>query len=401
MLQVTDVRVGVEHELRVWAGSVQVDFRRVLPRVAGNLRALHPGDPRARRLPSGVVLTADGQEVELASPPVRWGAAAPRAVDALLAAERAVLAERLAEVVGADRLSGFSTHVNVTVPDDRVVDVGRRFVRYAGLATALVAEPATSSGLLVRPRRGRLEVGGEYAEGEHLVAWMTFLGSAAAALLANVPPPRLPQPVVAPSREKFGWFLPVEGPYADLIQGREPGTELLATAWSWARPWCLRDGVDPTPVDRLVAGAPLRLQVRTSSPDACTTSAPEHVPVLSSPDTGPRQRPDGIDAETLWLTWDHVVWVFGDGNRHVHAVLPVEDEEDFLARLDAGRYDEVLRRELRRRLGRRRLLVHADVGRHLWWHAVRPGALVPAERGPGGAVPHVSRRRAATQLRES
>ncbi len=397
----TGVRVGVEHELRVWAGAVQLDFRRVLPRIAGNLRALHPGDPRARRLPSGVVLTADGREAELASPPVRWGAAAPRAVEALLALERSALAERVAGLVGvdgADRLSGFSTHVNVTVPDDRVVDVGQRFVRHAGLATVLVAEPASSSGLLVRPRRGRLEVCGEYAEGEHLVAWLTFTGSVVAALLADDPPPRLPPPVVVPSREKFGWFLPVEGRYADLVQGRGPARELLAAAWSWARPWCLRDGVDPTPVDRLVAGAPLRLQLRTPAPDACTTGVPVDVPTHSSPETGPRQRPGGVDVETLWLTWGHVVWVFSDGLRHVHAVVPVEDEEDFLARLDGGRYDEVVRREMDRRIGRRRLLVHADVGRHLWWHEVRPGALVPAERGPDGAVPRVSRRRAGRQM---
>ena len=62
----------------------------------------------------------------------------------MLAIERSVLALRVAEVAGADRITGFSTHVNVSVPDDRVVDVGRRFARHCGLATALVAEPGTS-----------------------------------------------------------------------------------------------------------------------------------------------------------------------------------------------------------------------------------------------------------------
>ena len=102
-----------------------------------------------------MALTADGREAELATPPIPWDGAAPHRLDALLAAERSVLARRVAEKIGADRLTGFSTHVNVSVPDDRVVKVGRRFVASCGLATALVAEPRTSSGLLVRPRRGR------------------------------------------------------------------------------------------------------------------------------------------------------------------------------------------------------------------------------------------------------
>jgi hypothetical protein len=223
----------------VWRGDEQVDFRHALPLVAAGLRSLDPGDPRARRLPSGVALTADGREAELATPPLAWGRGAPERLDALLASERAELAARLAEQVGADRLTGFSTHVNVTVDDDRVVEAGRRFTRYVALATAVVAEPATSSGLLVRPRRGRLEVGGEYAEGGDLVAWVTFVGSAVAALLADAPPPEVPEPVSVPAREKFGWYLPVEGVYADLL--REPGRAraLLTEVWYWSRLLCL------------------------------------------------------------------------------------------------------------------------------------------------------------------
>jgi hypothetical protein len=122
--------------------------------------------------------------------------------------------------------------------------------------------------------------------------------------------------------------------------------------------------------------------------------------VLSFSDTGPRRLAGGIEAETLWLTWGHVVWAFADGDRRAYAVLPVDDEADFLARLDQGGYDDDIRRELSRRLGRRRLLVHADIDRGVWWHEVRPGALVPAERTADGAVPSVSRRRAARQLRQ-
>jgi hypothetical protein len=393
------VRAGVEHELRVWAGAEQVDFRQALPLVAGGLRALDPGDPRARRLPSGVVLTADGREAELATPPVPWAGDAPTRLDALLAAERAELAVRVAAACGADRLTGFSTHVNVSVPDDRVVDVGRRFARSCALATAVVAEPASSSGLLVRPRRGRLEVGGEYAEGEDLVALLTFVGSAVSALVAGSPPPDLPDPVVEPAREKFGWYLPPDGPYADLLTGELHGAGLLGTAWEWARPWCVRDGIDPAPVDRLVAGAPLRLAQHHRDAGACTVSSPSDVPRPPTTSTGPRRLADGTEAEALWVTWSHVVWRFARGGRTAYAVLPVDDEEDFLVRLDGGGLDADIRQELGRRLGRRRLLVHADLDGRVWWHAVRPGALVPAERTRDGLVPRVSRLRAGRQLR--
>src|SRR5262249_50049396 len=128
-------RVGVEHELGVWSGQEQLDFRLLLPVVADALRTLDPGDPRARRLPSGVMLTADGREAELATPPLAWEATAPRRLDRLLAAERSELASRVAEVAGADRVTGFSTHVNVSVPDDVAVEVGHRFARQCGLAT--------------------------------------------------------------------------------------------------------------------------------------------------------------------------------------------------------------------------------------------------------------------------
>ena len=193
----------------------------------------------------------------------------------------------------------------------------------------------------------------------------------------------------------------MEGPYADLVHGRVPGTDLLATAWDWARPWCVRDGVDPEPVDRLVAGAALRLQKGTETADACTIEPPDDVPALPARDTGPRRLAGGIEAETLWLTWAHVVWAFSDGHRQAYAVLPVDDEGDFLARLDRGEHDDVVSRELGRRLGRRRLLVHADIDRQVWWHEVRPGALVPAERTMDGAVPRVSRRRAARAHRQA
>ena len=80
---------------------------------------------------------------------------------------------------------------------------------------------------------------------------------------------------------------------------------------------------------------------------------------------------------------------------------PVEQEGDFLRALDSGALDTPVERMLRRRGIRRRLVVNAQIGQPGLWHDVRPGALVPAERGPDGSVPRVSRRLARRDLLRS
>ncbi len=398
------VLAGVEHEYAAWDGAVQQDFRTLLPAVAGDLRALDPGDPRARRLPSGCALTADGWEAEIATPPLPVGPGAPQRLDALLATQRTELAVELA-AQGVPRLTGFSTHVNISVPDDRVVDIGRQFVRHAALCTVIAAEPRQSAGLLVRPRRSRLEIGGEYAEGEDLVALVTFVSSAVGALVAGSVPPRGPAPVVVPSREKYGWHLPPEGPYAMLLAdgptaALSVGTsvmtakELFELTWRWARPSCLAQGLDPGACDRLVAGRRWRLQSTLPAETFTVLPVPVHDPPALGYDTTSRKRPGGVVAETTWVSWGHVAWGFHRGPRALYAVIPATQEEEFLRRLDGGHLDEIVDRELSRRGRRRRLMVNAQITGPAWWDEIRPGALVPAERDGSGVVPRVSYRRA-------
>ena len=401
LADVHDVRrAGVEHEYQLWAADEQVDFRTVLPAVAGHLRCLDPGDPRARRLPSMVALTADGREAELATPPLVIDGGTPQSLDRLLAVERSRLAAATAPSV--DAITGFSTHVNVSVPDAVVAEVAQLFARRCGVAAAMIGEPASSAGLFVRARRGRLEVGGEYAEGDDLVASLTFVLAAVAALCLDRDPPSWPEPEIVASREKFGWFLPPTGSLGQVLrEGRRTrldGTAdaglLLARTWAWARPACLSLGLDPTPVDSLVAGAPLRLEsVRAAG--LCSVDHPTHLAGDVPTRTAPRSIAGGPVAESVWLTWQHAVWGVFDGDRALYAVVGAGQEAEFLARLDAGDFDAAVRRELGRDHGRRRLMVHAQLTGPTWWHDVRPGALVPAERGPDGSLPAVSYRRAA------
>lgn len=365
------LRVGVEHEYQLWRAGQQVDFRTIIADLTPGLRTLDPGDPRARRLPSGVALTADGWEAELATPPLQVSTTAPGWIDALLRAERTELLAA-GRMSGIDQMTGFSTHLNVSVNDEEVLGLGRAFAEHCLGALADILQPAECSGMFVRPRRGRLEVGGEYAEGDDLCAALILLVACVDSLTMKAPPP-VRAPLLTPSREKFGWYA------ATTPSGQ------LSTVWVWARPAALRVGLDPAPVDRLALGSRPTRRLRNEDPATCTFAVRD-APLPTPPtDVGRRTLGSGIRAETEWLTWDHAVWVFTDHRRRTcRAVVPVERESRFLAELAAGRHDECLGRMLRRR--RRRLRVHsyAQLTGLTWCHELRPEALVPAPRAQPG-----------------
>ena len=223
---------------RLWTHAGQTDFRVLLPLVAGDLRCLDTGDPRARRLPSGVALTADGLEAELATPPVRVGPGVGRTLDLMLAAERSVLVAEAREHA-VTSLTGFSTHVNVSVPDSDVVTVARRLATECAVAIGLLAEPSDSSGLLIRPRRGRLEVGGEYAEGSDLEVLVTVLLAAVRGLRTGAGPAGRPPPCWSrPGRSSAGTSRRRAGPAArrrvkrSRTSGRGPGRTPSPSAWT-------------------------------------------------------------------------------------------------------------------------------------------------------------------------
>lgn len=387
----TVARLGVEHELRVWRDDEQVDFRLLIGDVAGNLRPLDPSDPRARRLPSGAALTADGWEAEIATPPMRLESGTPHRLDELLRAERTEL-RKLAARHGASALTGFSTHFNVSVPDHRVVQVAHAFVDTCLAALAAVVEPTDSHGMLVRPRRGRLEVGGEYVEGHDLVAGLTLLAACAQALVSGAVPPPVRPPRKAAAREKFGWYVDPTALHDHTA---------LERVWAWARPFATGQGLDPAVVDDLLSGArPLRSSRRGAEAGRCTfaTSSGTSVGRSQPPDTGPRDRP-GVRAETEWLTWQHAVWVLrATDGQACRAVVPAEREPEFLRILDSGALDPMVRQMLRRRRPARLLVVNAQISGPGLWHDVRPGALVPAERQFDGSVPKVSARMARRAL---
>jgi len=372
-------RLGVEHEYRLWRGDEQVDFRRLISLLAHGIRPLDPGDRRARRLPSGAALTAHGWEADLTTPSLPVSAEAPGQVDVLLRAERTELRDTAA-AYEINRVSGFTSHLNITVPSDRVVELARTFRDTCLLALATVIEPSGSRGLQVRPRWDRLEIGSDYVEGPDLVAGLTFLAACVRGLTEGGVPASLCAPRIVDARGKCGWFMP---------PGQARDIDTLANVWSWARGWALSEGLDPAPVDELALGLRAPRRQATNGVGPCSFAV---MPGLGQPSyTGPRNVGDGITAETEWLTREHVVWRFRNRRGHAcRAVVPIQSEPDLLDHVDSGALNPSLAEMMCAGNRPRQLLLHAQIGEGGLWHDVRPEALVPAERRSDGSLPRAS-----------
>ena len=146
--------LGVEQEftVRTHAGW-PVDFGDLLPDLVGwGADALDPSLPGARRCRSGAVLSADGREAEVAIPPVP---VRPRFADDTAAWGRAARRELTELLPESFSLSGYSTHLSVSVDDTRSPAVAGLYTRTFALGLMLLVDRATSPGLIVRPRPGR------------------------------------------------------------------------------------------------------------------------------------------------------------------------------------------------------------------------------------------------------
>jgi hypothetical protein len=239
--------LGVEHEFEVRAGAEKVDFRLLLPKLSLDGRRLDPGDPNAVRCRWGGVVTADGREAEIAIPPVVLGPGATAEALDLLAAGRAALEAALAVHDPTLRLTGYSTHLSIEVPDRRVKRLARRFARVHTLDAILLVDRADSPGLLVRPRPNRLELGGEFVDGDDLRAALVFCTTAALALDSARRRDRPPEVRASIERavERFGWFVARDAFGDHALESRNAPVRCrrvttagarLADSWARTRP---------------------------------------------------------------------------------------------------------------------------------------------------------------------
>ena len=151
-------RVGLEHEFRVSAANGEaVDFRGLINGLRLGQPNLDPADPNAFRLPSGAAVTCDGREAEIALPPITVAPGFTRDVRSRAESERVALAARLAP---GFEIEGVSTHISVSVPNGLAQEVCRLYAHTFAPQMMLMIDRRDSPGLLIRPRPGRVELGG-------------------------------------------------------------------------------------------------------------------------------------------------------------------------------------------------------------------------------------------------
>jgi hypothetical protein len=265
-------------------------------------------------------------------------------------------------------LDGYSTHLNVSVSDRVVTRAAHRFTRHLAHAQMLLLDRTGSPGLLVRPRRGRLEIGGEYSCGVQLRVALAFAVAGTIACEDRSGPwRRVPAPQFRPDSAvgRFGWYVDRRATGVDLYeQGRrarlatDRGTlsaqSYLCAAWD-----ALRDvaatvlgGAEISAVDAVVDGD-LPLPLEAPEPD------PGHLRAV--PDTAMEPVLDDIERPGLVIRpvvvrWDTCAFAADDGRVVTYVVVPAAEAPGFIADCAAGRYDDKLARALGRgRLGLRRL----------------------------------------------
>lgn len=404
------VLIGIEQEYRLFDGARQIDSRSLIHDFKLGPPNLDPSDPNAYRLESGAALTCDEAEAEVVLPPVELRPGFTREIAARVARERA----RLNGLVPELRIEGYSTHLSIATPTkgDRVALM---YAQTFAPAMMLLLDRPSSPGLLVRPRPGRTELGGDFVSGNGLAVAATFAAGSVLACRAAIEgrrpglPPRL-EVHLQPDDHRYGWFVDRRAFGDDLYSaGREMlfrradgGTiraqEHLEAAWTFSRRM-LDDLVgkdELNAVDEVVhADSPLPsnqldLGGDPSSLDEAGRSA--FGDVLRA-----RSRP-AFDLAPVMVTWETavVLIVDRDQTRRAFACIPQRCLARFLDALDAGDLDSCVERYLGRPwLRLRRLHRRAQLKRvSLYDRLGRRNRLLPRERSaapsakPGSFHPH-------------
>ena len=391
---------GVEHEYRVMADGRPVDFRGLIHGLGLGRPNLDPGDANSFRLRSGAAVTADEAEAEIALAPMACGPGFATRIAAVAVAERQALAARLS---GSVTLRGYSTHLSVSVPPRTAEATARLFAATFSPALMLLMDQPDSPGMLVRPRPGRIELGGEFADRGRLASALLMalggLRACAAAIDGNRGGVVLPEALrvaLRPDDRRYGWFVDRRAFGPDLYRlGRSsPLTTLggatltaqyrLSAAWRVARDLVGGDATaaELAAIDRLVAGVePLpRPGLAEVGGDAGhTATACPYGAALEA-----RHRPQ-FDLTPVMLTWDTAVFVVSppDRRRVAFITIPGPLLDSFQSGLDACLFDEIIDAYLRLGTTHRSLVRHVQTAQPGIFDRMGPRAgLLTPERGP-------------------
>jgi hypothetical protein len=394
--------LGVEHEYALTDGAHPLDFRRIINDLSVSGRRLDPGDANAYRLGSGIALTCDDAEAEVALPPITLRPGFTRELEALNQTARAQLETLLPPDVAA---RGYSTHVSAALPSPLGDAAGRLYATTFGPALMLLAGRRDAYGVFIRPRPRRLEFCSEYIEGPRLGPVATFVAGSVRACAAylsgayrdgGVLPP-LVETQLRPSDRRYGYYVSRRAYGNDLYDaGRDAlllrrggGTitarEQLELAWQAARA-TLVTSTEPNElrlVDELVrADTSLPFEEGIETPATPTST----VPSVFGAVTLPRQHGDLRVCATL-ATWDFTVFELALAERRAYVCIPREYLPAFLAALDGGRLDSLFVATLRRPPGNRVLENRSQTRLPAIWDRIgRPRDLLAPERASTGEL---------------
>ncbi|MGA2529159.1 MAG: hypothetical protein ABSG36_08360 [Acidimicrobiales bacterium] len=373
--------VGLEQEYRVSAGDRVVDFRTLIHRLELGRPRLDPADLGAYKLKSGAVLTADEAEAEIALPPRLVAPGFGYAIAAAALSERLDLVSRLPE---RTRIDGYSTHISVAVRPSSLLAIAKLYATTFGAALMLLMDSVCSPGLLVRPRASRLELGGEFVDGDRLVVAAIFAVGSVRACQRHLEPGsrRAPFPdrlrvELERDDQRYGWFVCRTAFGADLYRdGRDTllvprgGSPIRAQAhlercWAVARETLVGD-LDATELglaDSAVSSTEPLPALRPSGASGEGPSRPSANCVMSEPIAaafGSAVRAHsraGYDLAPVMLTWDSAVFVVSDPRRDriAFAHVPAPLLASFTGQLEQGVLDETIRSYLALPSGGRRL----------------------------------------------
>lgn len=387
--------VGVEQEYQLFADGSPLDFRDLIHSLPLDGQRLDPGDSNAYRLRSGLALTCDEAEAEVASPPIPVRPGFSAEVASWATSGRAQLEAILPSRV---TVAGYSTHLSANLADGLREPVIEMFLaRFAPPLMLLLGSP-DGYGMYLRPRPGRLEACGDHVGVAALQAAAALLVGgvrACAAAFATGGTDALP-PALAVSegpatgryglylgrRHAFGFDVYDAGLDARLPLARG-GTisagEHIALCHRSAHAHLDPDEPGLTVLEAMLAkDIPLPVQrAMQELPPPSSIVDDTHGSRLLDPVHRPR-----FQSRAIIATWDFAVFRL-EGRRAGYACVPRAALATFLARLPSGDLDPLIEAFLETPPGGRRLagrLQALEPG--LWDEIGSPLGLLPEEPDP-------------------
>lgn len=333
-------RCGIEQEFYVFREDIRIDFREVIHTLAIPGARIDPGDRNAYRMEDGSAVTADGLEAEIASIPIDTVPGFAPGLAALTAQHY----ESLRGLLPADlSLRGAATHINVSVPSNIADRVVLEYVQTFGPMLQALWDRPNGEGIMIRPRPGRIEFGGECIAGPRLAGVALFCVSSVRRLArdsGNLPRFRLQ---ARPAVERLGVELR-RPTYASnfyeagrsarlaMTNGKETSlTGALSIIWNECRTEAARFGTqgEIRTIDDIVCGRlPLGIEGRPLPP-ATEGHRIQHS-WRATPLAG-WSRHDGTAIRPTYDTWDYTIMQCRRGGASWLQVVPRTSMSEFVA----------------------------------------------------------------------